>query len=619
VQEQTTSAVEPATEVLEPRGVRDDAAAGEDLPTDPGPSTGRDPSAGPRPEAGLEAAGRDSAAAAGTAAQAESGGTGGRPAWRTAASWALTGLAVLFILFALVLPNRLQSQSVWSFVRLPLELILGVGVLLLVRPRVRPWAAACLGLGLGLLLIVKIADIGFYATLGRPFNLVLDWILLDDAVSFLQDSIGRAGGIATAAGIVALAAGLVALATLSALRLNRLVAGHASVATRSVLALGIVWIVLAAFGVHIHPQVPVATRSTLRLVEARRAQVHEALADKEVFAKESRRDAFRGVPGDQLLTALRGKDVIISFVESYGRSAIEDPRLAPVVDPVLDAGTRDLAAAGFASRSAFLASPTAGGGSWLAHSTFLSGLWISTQQRYRTLLASDRLTLTRCFQRAGWRTVSFEPGTVRPFPEGSLYSYDQTYLYKDFGYRGPRFSWSTMPDQYTLQTFQDREYGRAGRGPLLAEITLTSSHTPWAPLPEMVDWTALGDGSVFGPIERAGDRPTEVWKDARQVRAGYARSIAYSVQSLISFVKRYGRDNLVLVFLGDHQPAPLVTGAGASRDVPITIVAADPAVMDRIAGWHWQNGLNPGPKAPVWRMDTFRDRFLSTFGPQSAH
>jgi hypothetical protein len=24
----------------------------------------------------------------------------------------------------------------------------------------------------------------------------------------------------------------------------------------------------------------------------------------------------------------------------------------------------------------------------------------------------------------------------------------------------------------------------------------------------------------------------------------------------------------------------------------------------------------PDPQAPVWRMDTFRDRFLTAFGPQ---
>jgi hypothetical protein len=82
-------------------------------------------------------------------------------------------------------------------------------------------------------------------------------------------------------------------------------------------------------------------------------------------------------------------------------------------------------------------------------------------------------------------------------------------------------------------------------------------------------------------------------------------------------VETYGDDNLVVVFLGDHQPAPVVTGEGASRDVPITILARDPAVLDQISGWGWQDGLKPNPRAPVWRMDAFRDRFLTAFGPQT--
>jgi hypothetical protein len=37
--------------------------------------------------------------------------------------------------------------------------------------------------------------------------------------------------------------------------------------------------------------------------------------------------------------------------------------------------------------------------------------------------------------------------------------------------------------------------------------------------------------------------------------------------------------------------------------------------MDRAADWGWQEGLRPDAGAPVWPMDAFRDRFLTTFGP----
>lgn len=148
----------------------------------------------------------------------------------------------------------------------------------------------------------------------------------------------------------------------------------------------------------------------------------------------------------------------------------------------------------------------------------------------------------------------------------------------------------------------------------MAEIPLVSSHGPWAPIPRMVGWNELGDGSVYNSIAKEGESPDDVWRDPSRVRTEYRRSIEYSLSSLISYVENYGDDNLVLVFLGDHQPAPIVTGENASRDVPITIVAHDPAVLDRVSGWGWQDGLRPGPQAPVWRMDAFRDRFLTAFG-----
>src|SRR6185436_37921 len=106
--------------------------------------------------------------------------------------------------------------------------------------------------------------------------------------------------------------------------------------------------------------------------------------------------------GSQLLTHLRGKDVVFAFVESYGRSAVQGSSFSRGVDRVLDDGTRRLRAHGFDSRSAFLTSPTFGAISWLAHSTFQSGLWVDSQQRYDALMTSQRLTLSTLFERAGW-------------------------------------------------------------------------------------------------------------------------------------------------------------------------------------------------------------------------
>jgi hypothetical protein len=345
------------------------------------------------------------------------------------------------------------------------------------------------------------------------------------------------------------------------------------------------------------------------------SQVRVGIRDQQSFARAAAVDAFRNTPSSDLLTGLRGKDVIVAFVESYGRIAVQGSAFSPQVDSVLDAGTNSLRAAGFSSQSAWMTSPTFGGISWLAHSTLQSGLWIDNQQRYNRLVASDRFTLSDAFKRAGWRTVGDLPANDRDWSQGtSFYHYDKIYDSRNVGYVGPSFSYASMPDQYVMSAFQRQELAKPDHPPVMAEIDLVSSHTPWTPLPHLVDWSKVGDGSIFDGMPAQGQSPAVVWRDPRQVRAAYGRSIEYSLNTLISFVQTSHDNNLVLILLGDHQPATIVSGQGASHEVPITIIAHDPAVMDRISGWGWQDGMRPDSNAPVWPMDAFRDRLLAAYG-----
>jgi hypothetical protein len=70
----------------------------------------------------------------------------------------------------------------------------------------------------------------------------------------------------------------------------------------------------------------------------------------------------------------------------------------------------------------------------------------------------------------------------------------------------------------------------------------------------------------------------------------------------------------VLIVLGDHQPATTVSGTDATHNVPVSIIAHDPKVLNEIASWRWQDGMLPSPQAPVWPMSAFRDRFLTAYG-----
>lgn len=525
-------------------------------------------------------------------------------------------LAGVLVLGVLLMPNRLDRVTLQSFLRLPVEAIFLAAVLLVLPSKARRITAVVLGVFVGLSTVLKCLDMGFYQTLARPFDLVFDWILLSNAVDFLKDSLGRSGEVLAVIGVIVLLIAVLVLSALAMVRLADLMARHRPVSVRGTLVLGTAWIVCFTMGAQAGG-VTIATKGYSQYLTNKVQYVREGLGDAEVFEKQLHVDAFADTPSDQLLTGLRGKDVLFTFVESYGRVAIDDPTMAPEIDKTLKEGDARLKSAGFAARSGWLTSPVTGAGSWLAHTTFLSGLWVKNQQRYRTVTTSDRATLTSYFQKTGaWRTVGIVPGVRKSWPEGKYFGLDHIYDSTHLGYQGPYFSWTPVPDQFSMEAFQKLEHGKKDRDPIMAEIILASSHNPWSPIAHMIDWNDLGDGSVFNKIKAEGTNPTEVWKSAKRVRTEYRKAIQYSLDSLVQWVQRYGDDNTVLVLLGDHQPVPMVTGGSSNKDVPVTIVARDPKVLDRVAGWGWTDGLKPAANAPKWGMDKFRDRFMTAYGPE---
>ncbi|PVG83415.1 hypothetical protein DDE18_09000 [Nocardioides gansuensis] len=527
----------------------------------------------------------------------------------------LTGLAVLVVLVVLTLPPDLRDVGPWTFLRLPLEAVLLLGVLVAIPPgrrEVRRVVALAAGTVLGVMAVFRLLDVGFLRALNRPFDPLIDWRYAGSLADLVRNSFGDALGAALLVAAATAAVTLLVLMPLAVLRVTRMAAAHRRTTGRAAVALAVGWTVAAVTtGIGVGA---LASRDAAGYVYAQVARIPAQLRDQREFAAAAEHDPFDRVDAEDLLAGLRGKDVLVVFVESLGRVALEDPAVSPDVVEVLDSGTRRLARAGFASRSAWLTSPTFGGISWLAHATLQSGLWVDSQRRYDVLVTSPRLTLSRLFARAGWRTVADVPANDRAWPQGEFYGFDRVYDSRHVGYRGPPFGYATMPDQFTLEAFHRLELARRARRPVMAEIDLVSSHAPWAPTPRMVDWSALGDGSLYDGMDAEVPSEDDVWPSPERVRQAYAESVAYSLTALVEFVVRHGDEDLVVVFLGDHQPATIVSGEDAGPDVPIALVAHDAGVLDRVAGWGWDDGLRPGAGAPVWRMDLFRDRFLAAYG-----
>jgi phosphatidylglycerophosphate synthase len=527
---------------------------------------------------------------------------------RTGIALAVTLLALLLVWAALVAPNHPRNLNLGAFARLPLELLVVVALAALLPATPRRVLAVILGAILSAVVLVKVLDIGFFTAFDRPFRPLDDPGYLGIGIETLRHAIGGSSANLVVAAAALLIVALLSLPVLALLRVTRVAAGHRDWALRAAAALGVVWVVLRVVGA------PAASSSAAATAVDEVQYVRAALAGREAFTRQLARERFGATPGNRLLTGLRGKDVLVVFVESYGRVAVQGSSFSPRIDAVLERGAAQLRAAGFSSRSAFLTSPTFGGLSWLAHSTLQSGLTVNGEWRYDQVVKKGRLTLTRTFKRAGWRAVGAMPGNRRAWPEGAtLYRYDRVYDRRNFGYRGPAFGLPPMPDQYTLVALQRRELAKRHRPPLFAEVDLISSHAPWTRIPRLIPWDDVGDGSIFDRIPA--EESAGLFGDAERARAAYAHSIEYSLSTIFSFVQRYGDDDLVLVVLGDHQPATVITGEGASHDVPISVIAHDPKVMRRIARWSWQDGMLPKPRAPVWPMAAFRDRFLTAFGP----
>ncbi len=526
--------------------------------------------------------------------------------WSERAGWGGL-LAALIVLHAIMaLPGRPAELSFAALVVIPAELAALLAALLLVPAgwrRILRHAALTL---IAVVVLLKLADFVALSALGRPFNPVFDLHLVAAGWTLLTGAAGTGAAAAYAAAVV------VAFAVVIVAAGRGLAVVEARLATtrrgrwRVVATAGLLVVAAGA------TMLPGVRASNAALLEEKLRAGVEAVGSLRALARNAADDAQAAVPPGDLLRHLEGRDVLFLVVESYGRSALEGERYAPLIRGRLAGFEAVLAEVGYGARSGWLTAPVKGGQSWLAHATLLTGLEIDRQQRYASLLASGRRSLIHGFARAGWRTVAVMPAITMPWPDGAWFGYDATYTARNLGYAGEPFNWVTMPDQYTLSALERLELDRPDRAPVMAEVALISSHAPWTPIPPVLDWEAVGDGSVFTPHARAGDPPAVVWRDAERVRAQYLKAVDYALANLASYVETHGREDLVLVVVGDHQPAPLVTGEGAGFDVPMHVIAV-PDVLAEIDGWGWSEGMVPAQDLPAWPMAAFRDRFVDAF------
>ena len=461
------------------------------------------------------------------------------------------------------------------------------------------------------LAVLSVADAAARLSLARPLNLYLDVQLVSAVSNLLDGNLGPGRGPAVLTGVV-VGAALAGWGLFHLLASLRPPAG-APPRWRA----GLILMALFATAIPLrwaHPRGVVLAVPSALLVQEQSTQMSRMLRERERFSLEMAASPETYASADGLLAGLGRRDVIMAFIESYGISSLEDPRYGPVVRPRLAEMERRLESRGVRVATGLLEAPSQGGMSWLGHGSILSGLWLENQLRYDLLMASDRRTLVDDFEAAGYRTAAIMPAITLAWPEGERLGYDEIWAHRDIPYAGPPLHWVTMPDQFTWAFMEQTVRRVPDDRPLFAELGLISSHAPWTPILDVVeDWDRIGDGRLFAPWAQAGETPEELWRDPDRVREQYALAVGYAVDVLASYVHRYLDDQTLVIALGDHQPAPLITGEDAPRTVPVHVFASDPSLLEPFREWGFAWGAFPPEEAEVRRMDAFRQWFVQAF------
>jgi hypothetical protein len=312
------------------------------------------------------------------------------------------------------------------------------------------------------------------------------------------------------------------------------------------------------------------------------------------------------------LAAVQGADVFVIFLESYGAITFDKPDVSRALGESRRRFDADIRATRRDVVSAFVASPTFGGSSWLAHLSLLSGVEVRDAVTHARLMTTRRDTLVRAFGRQGYRTVALMPGMRQAWPEGAFYGFDDIYGADRLAYRGPEFGWFAIPDQFSLDRFDTLENERgAARQPRFVFFPTISTHFPFSPTPPyQPDWRRMIDEHPYdGPdIVRAYGQELD-WAD---FTPGYIDAMAYDFATIGGYLRQQTDRDLVMIVLGDHQPAAAVSGPGASWDVPVHIIANRQSVLDAFAAHGFTPGLMPS-RAPLGSMHQLGPMLLDAF------
>jgi hypothetical protein len=313
----------------------------------------------------------------------------------------------------------------------------------------------------------------------------------------------------------------------------------------------------------------------------------------DATARRMEVDASRLRRQNPFLAKERPPTILLFIVESYGEVLFRPDRFETYRTFLADAEEK-LTATGYQVRSRYLRAPVIGGSSWMASVSLLCGVPVPDQRRYESLFSTSIRCLPAMLREAGYHTVMVAANTTyREERYDRLLPFDDLHIRDDFGYTGPRYGWSFVPDQFAIQYAHERAVLRHRDRPLLVVYTLTSSHHPWSRVPPYFDdWDELDDdGRVYR--SRIGAVFRNAFVRGAEVGPAYQASIEYSMRSIMGYLAHLPEDDTrLVVILGDHQPRrPLVDMDRDPWTVPVHVLSRDAETVRRFEAQAYRPGL----------------------------
>jgi hypothetical protein len=307
-------------------------------------------------------------------------------------------------------------------------------------------------------------------------------------------------------------------------------------------------------------------------------------------------------------TLERKPNIYIIFIESYGSVLYkrDDWRVAYI--ELLDKVENTLLANGFQVASALSASPTWGGGSWLAYTSAIFGMRIDNHPQYLTLMdryqqENPRYPDFGAYLRGQgyfyqWVTsLSVELRDSVWDKYSRFYGVDQWLRYRDLDYQGLHYGWGPAPsDQYVLGYAVDQALKAVDQPRVVFYIT-QNSHYPWDPLPPLVeDWRTLGL-----PTDQAEVPPAEGLSHP-EIRQNYFDAIDYSLNMLAQYIIDRANEDAVFILIGDHQP-PRVSRRADGYETPVHIITRDPEFVGNLVPHGFERTMRVYREQPIMRHE----------------